>query len=339
MNALTTRDAQSALQAGRSVLVTGASGLLGTRTAELLVARSGGRHVVLGTRGGAVPDGGDADAPRAVLLDLCDDKLRLPDGVHTVVHLAGEKRDPARMVAVNDLGTKRLVAAARDAGVRRFVHVSSVGVYGAGVHGGVVTEATAHAPKNYYEASKDAGEQGVRELCQRWGIEHVIVQPSNVVAHVPGRTRPLLGLMSAIRGGRFVWFGRHDAWANYVAVEDVAAAVVLLAERGSPTGTFIVNTLTPLADVVRWCADELGVPVPVRRVPLWIGMAAVGAATGAAALMRRPPAFDRERLSALVGTTRYDGSALTRATGFDYPFGIERALRHLVHAYRREGLL
>ena len=45
-----------------------------------------------------------------------------------------------------------------------------------------------------------------------------------------------------------------------------------------------------------------------------------------------------ERLRELTNTTRYDGSALCRTTGFAYPIGIERALRTLVRQYRSESL-
>src|SRR5207237_8839894 len=137
--------------------------------------------------------------------------------------------------------------AAAEAGAQRFVLPSSVGVYGAPPHAGLVDERHAHTPQNAYEVSKDAGERAVRERCAALGIACVVLQPSNVVGLVPGRNYSLLGLVRMVARGWFRHVGHGAAWVNYVAVEDVAAALVALARRDAPAGTYIVNTPAPLA--------------------------------------------------------------------------------------------
>lgn len=316
------------------ILITGASGFIGSAVLADLRERAFGRDVILAGR--RAPAGSESNHWP---LDLAAEELTLPSGIGVVLHLAGEKRDPDRMVQVNHLGAARLVDAAARAGVRRFVHLSSVGVYGAPKHSGLVNEAFPHAPRNAYEASKDAGERAVRQRCAALGLTCVVLQPSNVVGVVPGRSFPLLGLARMVGRGWFRHVGRGDAWSNYVPVEDVAAALVTAAIGEASDGVYIVNTPATLRSVVGWIAEELGVTVPQSRVPSWLGAAAAGLGGAGRVVLRRELPFSPERFLELTNTTRYDGGAITRDLGFGYPLGIEAAIRGMMRRYRTEGLV
>lgn len=321
-----------------SILVTGATGFLGQHVALRLAATPNVGRIVLATRGSASPLFENAARFEYAAVDLMQPVV-LPSGIDTVLHIAGEKRDATRMDAVNHQGTRRLVEAAARAGVRRFVYVSSVGSYGALPHSGLVNEAFPHTPRNRYEASKDAGEKCVREICAGAGMERVILQPSNVIGLMPGQPRPLLGLMKMVRSGYFTWFGRAEPWVNYVAVEDVAAAVVAAAMRASAGHDYIINTPAPLSLLVGWVAEELGVPVPGRRLPLWAGEAAAAFGSMAFRVLGRNLPVNRERFRELTNTTQYDASLLMKDLSFEYPIGVEALIRGLVRSYRQDGLL
>jgi nucleoside-diphosphate-sugar epimerase len=262
----------------------------------------------------------------------------LPSDIDIVVHAAGEKLDSAKMMATNVEGTRRLAEAAAQAGVRRFVHISSVGVYGATPHSGVVNETFVRHPRNQYEQSKEKGERSVRQVCEESGMQCLILQPSNVIAVNALAVSPLLGFLSAIRSGRLVRFGTSDAWLNYVAVEDVAAAVLDAAVHAPAGGTYIVNTPERLEDVVAWSATALGVPQPKWRAPTWIGSVAARLGDLASALGSNTP-FDSNRLLELSNSTRFDGTSLSRATGFEYRFGVRMLISQLVGRYKTEGRL
>jgi nucleoside-diphosphate-sugar epimerase len=242
------------------------------------------------------------------------------------------------MDEVNHLGAARLVDAAARAGARRFVHLSSVGVYGAPKHAGVIDELREHRPANAYERSKDAGERAVRERCAANAMACVVLQPSNVIGW--SQARPLLGLMRIVAKGWFRYFGQTEAWVNYVGVEDVAGALIAEAREGhDDDATYIVNTPVPLRRMVDWIAAELAIRPPGKRWPYPAGVAlAAAGALGRSVLARELP-FSPERLRELTNTTRYEGSAISRGLGFDYPQGIEATLRKLVRAYRDEGRL
>lgn len=309
-----------------SLLVVGASGFIGQSVLEAL--RSAGVDGVL--TGGRQAQG--------VTLDLAAPQLQLPSGIGAVLNLAGEKRNAARMRAINADGAARLVDAAARAGAATFVHLSSVGVYGARPHAGVVDESFPHTPRGAYETSKDEGERRVRERCAALGLRCTVLQPANVIGAAGGR-RPLLGLVSAVARGRFRYIGEPRAWVNYVAVEDVAAATVAALLQPRAAGTWILNTPAPLHDVVNWIADTLGRPRPTASLPDWLGRVAAVAGGAARVLLRREPPLSPERLLELTNTTRFDAGAIERQLGFRWPVGIEATIRRLAGAYRQEGFL
>jgi UDP-glucose 4-epimerase len=318
-------------------LITGARGFIGSALMQALGRGAVARALIAAGRSregiDPVPGSGWAE------LDLSASTIDVPAGVETVLHLAGEKRDIARMQAVNVAGSVRLVEAAARAGARRFIHLSSVGVYGAPKHSGRVDERHPRTPKNPYELSKDAGERAVRERCAALGLRCIVLQPGTVLGVVPGRSYPLLGLARMIARGWYRHVGRSDACVNYVAVDDVAAALIAAAADDSAEGVFIVNTPAPLASVTGWIAEELGVAAPTGHIPLWAGAVAATIGGVGRRLLKRELAFGPERFLELTNTTCFDGSALTRALGFEYPLGIDAALRGMVRSYRAAGLV
>jgi nucleoside-diphosphate-sugar epimerase len=139
-----------------SILVTGATGRVGSRFVRRLVAE--GERVRVLVRSGAV------DGAEAVVGDLRepDDRRRALDGVDAVVHLAAAFRGvpDAEAVAVNHEAT---VALAREAGTRRFVYAGTNLVYGPG-RGRPARESDAPAPTGAYPESKAAAEEALRRL-------------------------------------------------------------------------------------------------------------------------------------------------------------------------------
>lgn len=317
------------------LLLTGAGGFIGERVLAALRQQGGGPRVLAQRRAPASLQVGETHLP----LDLAAPLPVLPAGLGAVLHLAGEKRDEARMDAVNHVGSLRLAEAAAAAGARLFVLLSSVGVYGAQMGSGRVDESWPHTPANAYERSKHAGEAAVRTRCRELGLRCLVLQPATVLGLSPGRPRPLLGLVRAVARRRYVHVGAGDAWVNYVSVDDVAAALVTTRLQPHAEGTFIVNTPARLAQLLDWVADEVGVPAPGVRIPLAMGRALAWVGDRARRQLGRELPFSPERLREMTNTTRYDGTAITRTLGFGYPQGIEAAVRAFVRGYRAEGLL
>jgi UDP-4-keto-D-FucNAc 4-reductase len=164
-----------------TVLVTGASGFIGTVTCDAL--RQAGWNVLGTVRERADHQGliavGDIGAMTVA------DWLPLMVGVEVIIHLAGRAHVLKETMAnplteflrVNTEGTRRLMLAAEQAGVRRFVFVSSIGVNGdvSGEKG--FTEDSLVNPHKPYAVSKYEAELLLRSMAAQSGMELVLVRP------------------------------------------------------------------------------------------------------------------------------------------------------------------
>ena len=119
---------------------------------------------------------------------------RGPGVFHLASLLGAAPVDRGRFLEVNARGTENVLSAARRAGVRRFVHVSSVGVLGS-IQGPPAGEDAPYHPEDIYELSKQQGEEIARRFAAE-GDPVVIVRPTWVYG--PGDRRTLK-LMRAIQ--------------------------------------------------------------------------------------------------------------------------------------------
>jgi farnesol dehydrogenase len=163
-------------------------------------------------------------------------------GCHTVLHLAAcakaWSRDPAEFVAVNVHAVETLLGAARAAGVRRLVHVSTLlsrPPYRAASVNGASRRPTP------YEETKRAGEDLVAEYAAS-GQHAVIVHPARVFGPGPlNDANAVTKMMALYLAGRFrVRLADGDVLASYVHADDVAAGI-LLATRGPAGARYVLG--------------------------------------------------------------------------------------------------
>jgi dihydroflavonol-4-reductase len=228
-------------------LVTGASGYLGSELVrELLAQDRPVRALVRSDRAaGRVPDGaelvrGDINDPDAV--------RRAADGCETVFHMAGHvghrARDEALLHTANVEGSRTLLAAAREAGVRRVVFTSSVAAMGpAGSpnhprdEGAWMIDGDDGRPDFRYARSKAAGEQEALKAAAD-GLDVVITNPGFVIG--PGDVNRVSSwpVEEYMRGWlRFTVPGG----LSYVDARDVVAGHLLAEQRGVSGQRYILT--------------------------------------------------------------------------------------------------
>lgn len=309
------------------VLVTGAHGFIGINLVKSLAGS--GLHIRLLVRDELkidppIPDG---------MVDIWKGDLTVPsslsgitNGVDTVYHLAGEVRNPSAYDPVNRLGTRNLLDQCRSGGVRRFVHVSSVGVMGAGTMKAVVDETTQPVPRNAYEVSKYAGEQLALEYDDPHGMRVCVLRPSIVYGEGRKRGRDsFLSLLRAIKKRRFVLLGPHFI-SSFIYIGDVAAACLALANYSRAGGeTYIINEPIPLRQFIECIYEELNLAPPIV-LPGYISHPITG-------LLRMTGKW-----ASLYNRTFYSMDKLTR-TGFSLPYTYTSGLRQTIRWYLRKGLL
>jgi len=152
------------------ILVTGNDGYLGSLLAPELLRRG---HEVVGLDTGFYKDRmlyrPAADAPRTIVKDLRKIEAQDLEGFEAIVHMAELSNDPAGQLApnitydINHKGSVHLAEKAREAGVQRFVYMSSCSVYGV-ADGDFVTEKSSLNPQTAYAVCKTLVERDVQPL-------------------------------------------------------------------------------------------------------------------------------------------------------------------------------
>jgi dihydroflavonol-4-reductase len=319
------------------VLITGATGFVGGLLAARLVA--GGRPVRalvrhLGDRE-LLPD------PRVELavghLDDEESLVRAAHGCEVVYHVAGMNQlclaDPAPLYRVNVDGTRRLLSAARRAGVRRVVHTSSAATLGGDGH--TFLDETAPPPAEFtshYARSKFEGERAALEFD---GVEVVVVNPSSVQG--PGRTTGTASVFIGYLNGRLPFDLPARFGICYTA--DCVNGHLLAGAKGRPGQRYVLNTDTLTnSEAIDLIAVIAGLADRPRTLPLPVAMGVAGAAEIVARVRGRQPKLCRESVRTLGHPHLYDGSRATRELGLRYT-PIRNALEATVRWYVEKGLV
>lgn len=316
------------------VLVTGATGKVGNALAAALLERGEDVRVLVRdpNRAAAVlPSGvevarGDATepgslAPAVAGCEMVFNAMGLPEQWFA---------DEGIFDRVNAIGSGDLARAAKEAGVRRFVHTSTNDVFHADRGASFDESELATYPKGTaYERSKQEAER--RVLAQRDGMEVVILNPTGVYGPGPssshtlenGLFRPLVEkrLPAMVPGGM-----------GLVFVGGVTRGHLAAAERGRDGERYILtDAYVELADLARQVVRIAGrgrVP-PTMPVPVAKAFAVAGEAVSR--VIKRPPMLARGQLHFFQWQAKADASKAQRELGFE-PTPLEEGLRRTLDA-------
>ena len=227
------------------ILVTGATGFVGSHIAEALVRR--GHHVRVSLRKTSDLrwiDGLDVERVVADLAEAADLK-RLVDGTRAVVHGAGitRARRPGEFMAVNADVTRALARAARDAGCERFILLSSLAARGPDQ-----AMAEGDAPVSWYGLSKLTAERHLDEVHRSGGLHGVALRLGGVYGP---RDTDLLTLFQSASYG-LLPLPPRGLRAQPIHVDDAVTAVQAALEDRVSCGPWPVSH----PDTYAW--EELG---------------------------------------------------------------------------------
>lgn len=264
-------------------LVTGATGLLGSHIAEQLRRRDARVRALCRA-------GGDTRFLRRIGVEILDGDLTQPEvlrrachGVDVVYHAAARVGDwgPwADFVRVTIDGTCNLLEAAVSARVRRFLHISSISVYGHVNGEGKVFDESAPLGVNlhrwsYYTRAKVAAEELVWSAQQAARIEVSVIRPSWLYGP---RDRATVGrLIASIRQRKLKIIGDGANRLNVVHAGNVAEAAILAANSDRAIGQAYncshdgVMTQREYFDLI---AQTIGEPKIRARVPYVVASSA-----------------------------------------------------------------
>lgn len=257
------------------VLLTGANGFVGSHVLDRLLARQISATILLRpsshrtfiaeqlAKVDVYP--GSLDDPAALDAALA--------GVTHVIHCAGATKalDAAGFFAVNQLGTRNLVAALNrlHPPLQRLVHISSLAAAGPATSDRPKSERDALQPVSDYGRSKAAAEREVREGC---GCDWTIIRPPAVYGP---RDAEFLRLFKAVQSHLLPRFGGGRQQLTLVYVEDLAEAVVAALTHPNASreiffaGSPEVVTAVQLAQRLARASGTWTIPLPLPQAVLW----------------------------------------------------------------------
>jgi nucleoside-diphosphate-sugar epimerase len=323
-----------------TVLVTGASGFLGSHVIDLLVANGERPRALVHAAANATAlaeAGADVYSCDLGNGGAFDDALR---GVDRVLHCAartGPWGPEEEYQRVNVRGLEALVRAARDAGVRRFVHVSSITVHGNDVRGEADEDAPLRAEPNPYSRTKVAGERLLARMIREEGAPVTIVRPGWIYG--PGDKSSFARIARRVEDGQMITLGPGTNHVPLIYVGDVAEGILLASESPQAEGSsYLLVNDEPVTqrDFIGAVAGELGAPAPTRRVPyeLALMLGRLAEAKGRLARSQDPPPVTRYGVQLLGGENRFDISRARRELAFSPQVGLAEGVQRSVEWYR-----
>jgi dTDP-glucose 4,6-dehydratase len=247
------------------IVVTGGAGFIGSALVRHLITRTEHEVLVVDklTYAGNLASLDAVQGHRRYRFsraDICDSatiaELFASYDPDAVMHLAAESHvdrsidGPAEFINTNVIGTYVLLEAAlahwRGPGTGaknfRFLHVSTDEVYGALSDEGHFTEATRYDPRSPYAATKAASDHLVRAWSHTFGLPILLTNCSNNYGphQFPEKLIPMM-VIKGLAGEPMPVYGRGLNVRDWLFVEDHAAALTLVLERGRLGETYVIG--------------------------------------------------------------------------------------------------
>jgi nucleoside-diphosphate-sugar epimerase len=305
-----------------NLLVTGATGFIGSRLANVLHSKQDMTVTAVARRVAAAP----ADRILEVQgLDANTDWSTALTGQRVVIHAAARVHimkdkvdDPlAEYRRVNVDGTLNLARQAASAGVKRFIFVSSIKVNGEQTPLGqpFIADDTP-APDDAYGISKFEAEQGLKQLAAATGIEVVIIRPPLVYG--PGVKGNFASIIKLVEKGLPLPLGSISNQRSLVALDNLVDLIITCAEHPAAANqVFLAGDGEDIStsDLLRGVAKAMDKPSRLIPVPSSVLMFAATVVGKKAAAQR------------LLGSLQVDISKARELLGWTPPISVEEGLR------------
>jgi nucleoside-diphosphate-sugar epimerase len=302
-----------------TILVTGASGRVGSRLVEALVER-GERVRALVMHFDTAPKG--AEVVRGNLLNK-EAIAEAVKGADTIYHLAAvlDYAAPKKlMFDVNVTGTKNLIEASH---ASKFVYLSSTAVYG--YHAAsLITEATPSAPAGFYGRTKMLAE---RLVLDRQGI---VVRSPDIFGK--GFQEGYEYVLGQLEKGTMPIIGSGNNKIHWIHISDLIDALLLAKDRGRPGEVYLVagKEARPQKELLALLTKYLGAKEPHAHVPRYVASMMARYEVLVSRLRGRRPKVMPEHISKITSDRVFDTSKARKELGFEPKVEYDAAAKELV---------
>lgn len=326
-----------------NIFLTGASGFVG----GAFVKAHGKAHTITAMSRSEKSDATikalGATPVRSALGDITSDQLK---GVDAVIHCAahveewGPWEDYWRM---NVEGTKQLLAAAKQAGVKRFVHIGTEAALFHGQHMRNVDETyplSLNSPYPY-SRTKAHAEKAVREANDaKANFTTIVLRPRMIWGEGDQTILPVVREMVA--KGAFAWIDGGRAKTSTTNIANLVHAMNLALTNGQGgQAYFILDTENPVVfrDFMTKMLQAAAIPVPTRAVPGWLvrTIAYAGETTFRALSLKSKPPLTRFTANIMSRDCILSDAKARREMGYAPPVTMERGLESLARSLQAAG--
>lgn len=326
-----------------NVLVTGATGFVGREVAHHLSGR--GHALTLLVRGPRAEQRAEAlGCPGRVVEGDLEDARAVEQAVHgadTIVHLAAIvspalQRDASSVERVNRDATVALAQAAKAAGARRFVFVSSIAAMG--FFSGVATKDSPCRPVTSYGRAKLDAERALLQM-QSSAFDVIVLRPPTVYG--PGEPYNFLEWVRAIHRGMFRVIGPGNNAFPLATTKNVARAICAAVEGRLSGDLYLVADREPytITRIHGAVLHALGKRGPRLRIPRGLAVGAALLNEGLCFVVPKVPAvLTRARVNTLTVDQRFDLKPLLDA-GVHLDAPLEEWVALTVRDYERRRVL
>jgi nucleoside-diphosphate-sugar epimerase len=326
------------------VLITGGTGFIGSRLTLRCLEKGysvrilGQENTLAESENKALIEEKGAEVVLATVTDR-ESVFESLEGIDIVFHLAAAQHEmnipDERFWDVNVNGTRNMLEASVQAGVKRFVHGSTIGVYGA--LEGVIDERSPCEPDNIYGVTKLEGERLVLSFKEKLPV--VIIRISE--SYGPGDRR-LLKLFKAIDKNVFLMIGDGKNVHHLIYIDDLIDGFLLAATAEEAIGNvFVLSGKEPVTtnEMVAVITEQLGKNMPKFRLPL-VPMLIV--ATFVEKLLRpigvQPP-IHRRRMDFFRKSFTFSQEMASRVLGFTPKVDFRQGVLETANWYKKMGYL
>ena len=312
----------------KNIVLIGASGFVGTNLIGLL-----------GTESCINIDKAPSTTYNDITLihDIRNDGLEklLPKGTETIVLLAAEHRDDVRPLSlyyeVNVEGTRKVLKAMDNCGIRNIIFTSSAAVYGLDKQN--PDEEYAKDPFHPYGKSKLMAEEILTEWYKQAPEQKTLTIVRSAVIFGENNRGNVHNLLMQIANRRFLMVGKGNNKKSMAYVGNAAAFLKFLTEN-QPAGVEVYNYVDypdlSMNELVAQVETSLGEKLPPIRFPYWMGMLGGFCFDIISRITGKNFAITSDRVKKFCATTQFN-AAKAHATGFQPPFtlaqGLDRTLQ------------